>query len=36
MLEFGYESDLTVYRIEEYGKTIIKDDALKVISEQFS
>ncbi|MCR6111372.1 adaptor protein MecA [Bacillus sp. A301a_S52] len=36
MLEYGYESDLTVYRIEEYGKTIIKEDALKVISEQFS
>ncbi|UTR15351.1 adaptor protein MecA [Salipaludibacillus sp. LMS25] len=36
MLEYGYESDLTVYRIEEYGKTIIKENALKVVSEQFS
>ncbi|MCE7794863.1 adaptor protein MecA [Salipaludibacillus sp. CUR1] len=35
MLEFGYESDITIHRIREYGKTIIKQNALKVLSEQF-
>lgn len=35
MLEFGYESDITIHRMLEYGKTIIEDDALKVVREQF-
>jgi adapter protein MecA 1/2 len=35
MLEFGYESDITIHRIREYGKTIINQNALKVLSEQF-
>jgi len=35
MLEFGYESDITIHRMLEYGKTIIKSDSLKVMREQF-
>lgn len=35
MLEFGYESDITIHRMLEYGKTIIEDGALKVLREQF-
>ncbi|RNA69894.1 adaptor protein MecA [Alteribacter keqinensis] len=36
MLEFGYESDTTIYRIKEYGKEIVSENALQVIREQFS
>ncbi|WP_096435726.1 adaptor protein MecA [Alteribacter populi] len=36
MLEFGYESDTTIYRIKEYGKEIIAEEALKVISGKFN
>jgi adapter protein MecA 1/2 len=36
MLEFGYESDVTVHRIREYGNTIIDENALQTISDQFA
>ncbi|TMW72931.1 adaptor protein MecA [Alteribacter natronophilus] len=36
MLEYGYESDITIHRIREYGKEIVGDNALKVISGQFN
>lgn len=36
MLEFGYESDISIHRIEEYGKKIIKENALQSIKENFS
>ncbi|MED3647323.1 adaptor protein MecA [Halalkalibacterium halodurans] len=35
MLEYGYESDLSIYRIMEYGKVIIDSNALTVVREQF-
>lgn len=35
ILEFGYESDLTVHRIEEYGKNIFKEAALENIRDLF-
>ncbi|UCZ51953.1 adaptor protein MecA [Bacillus shivajii] len=36
MLEFGYESDITIHRIQEYGNTIIASDALTEIRKQFA
>ncbi|MDG5789134.1 adaptor protein MecA [Evansella sp. AB-P1] len=36
MLEFGYESDITIHRIEEYGKVIIEENALENIKANFS
>ncbi|RKL67731.1 adaptor protein MecA [Salipaludibacillus neizhouensis] len=36
MLEYGYESDVSIHRIQEYGKSIIKIEALDVLREQFS
>lgn len=36
ILEFGYESELTIYRIQEYGKEIMKEHALEAIREHFS
>ncbi|SDZ00536.1 adapter protein MecA 1/2 [Evansella caseinilytica] len=36
MLEFGYESDVTIHRISEYGTEIIAQDALGVIREKFA
>lgn len=36
MLEFGYESDVTIHRILEYGKTILEEDALPTIKRQFA
>ncbi|QKS71763.1 adaptor protein MecA [Paenalkalicoccus suaedae] len=36
MLEFGFESDMTIHRIEEYGNTIIKERALETIKKQFA
>ncbi|PYZ97728.1 adaptor protein MecA [Alteribacter lacisalsi] len=35
MLEYGYESDITIHRIREYGKEIVGENALEVISGQF-
>ncbi|MCP8968312.1 adaptor protein MecA [Ectobacillus ponti] len=35
ILEYGEESVLTIHRIQEYGKTIIREDALAVISKHF-
>ncbi|WP_416151247.1 adaptor protein MecA [Salipaludibacillus sp. HK11] len=35
MLEFGYESDITIHKMLEYGKSIIEVDALKVLREKF-
>lgn len=35
MLEFGYESEITVYRIEEYGKSIMSGNAMEQIREHF-
>ncbi|SDN20028.1 adaptor protein MecA [Alkalicoccus daliensis] len=36
MLEYGYESDITIHRIQEYGKTILEENALGTIKEQFA
>ncbi|PYZ93499.1 adaptor protein MecA [Salipaludibacillus keqinensis] len=36
MLEFGYESDVTIHRIREYGKTIQENNALQVMRENFA
>lgn len=36
ILEFGYESELTIYRIQEYGKEIIAEDALQGLQKMFS
>lgn len=36
MLEFGYESDITIHRIQEYGKTILEENALETINKQFA
>lgn len=35
LLEYGSESQLTIHRLEEYGKEIIKEEALTVISQHF-
>jgi adapter protein MecA 1/2 len=35
ILEYGEESEVTIYRIKEYGKLIIKDDALEEIYRNF-
>lgn len=35
LLEYGRESALSVYRLQEYGKIIIDDDALSVIEKYF-
>ncbi|ARK31461.1 adaptor protein MecA [Halalkalibacter krulwichiae] len=36
MLEYGYESDISIYRMMEYGKEIVKENALPVIRTSFS
>lgn len=36
ILEFGYESEITIHRIQEYGKEIIRDEALQEIRKMFS
>ncbi|MFC0469541.1 adaptor protein MecA [Halalkalibacter kiskunsagensis] len=36
MLEYGYESDISIYRLKEYGKEIVKENALPVIRKSFS
>lgn len=35
LLEYGNDSDLSVYRIEEYGKTIISEAALEHVQKYF-
>ncbi|UTR05009.1 adaptor protein MecA [Alkalihalobacillus sp. LMS6] len=35
MLEYGYESELTIYRLKEYGKEIAVDNALDVMKTAF-
>lgn len=35
LLEYGYESQLTIHRIKEYGKEIIAEEAQAVISKHF-
>ncbi|WP_017726936.1 adaptor protein MecA [Halalkalibacterium ligniniphilum] len=35
MLEYGFESDLTIYRVKEYGKTIMQGNALATIRKHF-
>ncbi len=36
MLEYGYESDISIYRIKEYGKVIAATNALPFIRSTFS
>ncbi|GAE37056.1 adaptor protein MecA [Halalkalibacter akibai] len=36
MLEYGYESDVSIYRMKEYGKEIVRDNALPVIRNSFA
>ncbi|WP_059103998.1 adaptor protein MecA [Shouchella shacheensis] len=36
MLEFGYESELSVHRLQEYGKTVMADHALSELKDTFS
>ncbi len=36
ILEFGYESETTIHRIQEYGKEIIGDEALQALKGMFS
>ncbi|GEL06759.1 adaptor protein MecA [Salisediminibacterium halotolerans] len=36
VLEYGKESDVTIHRIQEYGKTILEKDALPTIQNNFN
>ncbi|ADU31154.1 adaptor protein MecA [Evansella cellulosilytica] len=36
MLEYGYESDITIHRISEYGKEIFAENALSQLRSKFS
>jgi adapter protein MecA 1/2 len=36
LLEFAYESTLTIHRVEEYGRLIIKENVFKVLREHFA
>ncbi|PRO64850.1 adaptor protein MecA [Alkalicoccus urumqiensis] len=36
ILEYGYESDITIHRIQEYGNTILEENALATIKNNFS
>ncbi|MCL7749149.1 adaptor protein MecA [Halalkalibacter alkaliphilus] len=36
MLEYGYESDISIYRMKEYGKEIVRENALPIIRSSFS
>jgi adapter protein MecA 1/2 len=36
LLEYGHESQLTIHRIEEYGKEIINEQALAVVNKHFA
>lgn len=35
ILEFGFESEVSIYRIEEYGKKVMENSAMKTIREHF-
>ncbi|WP_394218604.1 adaptor protein MecA [Halobacillus trueperi] len=35
LMEYGYESSLTIHRLEEYGKTIFNEQALESVKEYF-
>ncbi|MFS0560193.1 adaptor protein MecA [Terribacillus sp. 179-K 1B1 HS] len=35
ILEFGYDSQITIYRLEEYGKVIFANDALTNVKQYF-
>ncbi|WP_257349141.1 adaptor protein MecA [Pseudalkalibacillus decolorationis] len=35
ILEFGDEADVTIHRLEEYGKIIIKENAIEQLNEKF-
>ncbi|WP_027408918.1 adaptor protein MecA [Anoxybacteroides tepidamans] len=35
LLEYGIDSQLTIYRLEEYGKEIISDNALATLAQHF-
>ncbi|MFC7371806.1 adaptor protein MecA [Fictibacillus iocasae] len=35
LLEYGHDSGLSIYRIQEYGKTIIEEEALQSIKKNF-
>ncbi|OIJ18499.1 adaptor protein MecA [Anaerobacillus alkalidiazotrophicus] len=35
ILEFGYESEITIHRIQEYGKEIIADESLQELRKKF-
>ncbi|KYD23240.1 adaptor protein MecA [Geobacillus sp. NFOSA3] len=35
LLEYGMDSQVTIYRLEEYGKEIIRDNALEAIKQYF-
>ncbi|MET3698345.1 adapter protein MecA 1/2 [Bacillus oleivorans] len=35
LLEFGIETNVTIHRIEEYGKLILSDNALEALTEYF-
>ncbi|HET7629729.1 MAG TPA: adaptor protein MecA [Bacillales bacterium] len=35
LLEYGFETDLTIHRLQEYGKQIIEDHAVETLREQF-
>jgi adapter protein MecA 1/2 len=35
LLEYGFESNLTIHRIQEYGKEIVQDDGLLTIKNNF-
>ncbi|WP_456275861.1 adaptor protein MecA [Bacillus sp. AK128] len=36
ILEYGHESQLTIHRLEEYGKNIINEQALSVVNQHFA
>ncbi|MBM7659751.1 adapter protein MecA 1/2 [Bacillus mesophilus] len=36
VLEYGHESQLTIHRIEEYGKKIIEENALVIVNQHFA
>lgn len=36
MLEYGYESEVTIYRLQEYGKLILSDNALATFKNTFT
>lgn len=36
LLEYAYESNLTIHRVEEYGRLVIEDNVFQVLREHFS